>query len=488
MKTTRNFLKAFLLLNLFFLSNLCLAQANEGFTYQAVIRNSGGTLVTNAAVGVRISLLQNSASGSVLFSERHTATTNANGLVTFVISNGTLLSGSFSAIDWANSIVFLKTDTDPTGGTNYTITNTSQLKSVPFANFANEAGNTWKPSGNVVGSTEFIGSTNNADVNFKRNNTKAGLIGVTNTAFGTATLPNNTSVSNSAFGAFSLGQNSGGFGNVGFGYESLRVNNGNYNSAIGHSSLALATGDQNTALGWRALDLLTTGGGNIAIGRITNVPSPTANDQLSIGNVIYGSAMGNTANGKIGIGVPVPTEKLEVAGKTKTTNLQVTAGAGLNKVLTSDATGNATWQNPNVNTGLHRSKNAVFGLQSISNNLYTKVTFPAPQTDDASAYNAITNEWIIPSTGFYHIYATTSFFDAMPSDTEINIAIYVNGFAEILQTQRANGGTSENMSITANIKLNAGQAISIYVRQTSGTSKNLSNLQLSNFLSGYKIY
>jgi hypothetical protein len=61
--------------------------------------------------------------------------------------------------------------------------------------------------------------------------------------------------------------------------------------------------------------------------------------------------MGTTATGTIGIGVPVPTERLEVAGKTKTTNLQVTNGAGVNKVLTSDATGNANWTTSNTLPG-----------------------------------------------------------------------------------------------------------------------------------------
>lgn len=483
MKTIQNSIKAFLLLNLFLLSNNCLAQANEGFTYQAVIRNSGGVLVTNALVGVRISLLQNSAAGPILFSERHTATTNVNGLVTFVITDGTLLSGSFSAINWGTSVVFLKTETDPTGGTNYTITTTSQLKSVPFANYANEAGNSWKPSGNVVGSTEFIGSVNNSDVVFKRNNTKAGFIGITNTAFGIGSLPNNTSVSNSAFGAYSLSQNSAGFGNVGVGYEALKVNNGNYNTAIGNGSLPLATGDQNTALGWKSLELLTTGGGNIAIGRITNVPSPTANDQLSIGNVIYGSAMGNTANGKIGIGVPVPTEKLEVAGKTKTTNLQVTAGAGINKVLTSDASGNATWQNSNANTGIHVESTVT---QSIPGTVRTKINFSNEITDDANAFDLATDEWTIPSNGFYHIHAAARFYNDI-GNTYVELLIYINGVPNKIKASR--NYVYSNPDISADIKLNANDKVTIYILHNSGsTSQNLTSDPGMIYFSGYKIY
>jgi len=484
MKTIRqNIRKAFLIVNLFFISTVCIAQANEGFTYQAVIRNSSGALVTNASVGIRISLLESSTTGTVLFSERHTITTNANGLVTFVITDGILISGSFSAINWGNVAVFLKTDTDPTGGTNYTITTTSQLKSVPFANYANEAGNTWKPSGNFVGSSDFIGSTNNADVVFRRNNAKAGLLGITNTAFGNSSLPNNTSVSNSAFGSFSLGQNTAGFGNVGIGYEALRVNNGNYNTSIGHSSLTLATGDQNTALGWRALDLLTAGGGNIAIGRITNVPSPTANNQLSIGNVIYGTAMGDTANGKIGIGVPVPTEKLEVDGKTKTTNLQVTAGAGLNRVLTSDASGNATWQNSNANTAMY-AKQIGFN-QVIPSGTFVKIFFLNEIWDDASVFNSGTSEWTIPSNGFYHIKASV-LFAILSASTLVELAIQVNNAPVFIRRQKISA--NENIDISLDFKLVANDIVTIRILQGSDMAALLSGNQQYNYFSGYKIY
>ena len=49
--------------------------------------------------------------------------------------------GSFAGIDWANGPFFLKTETDPVGGTNYTVTSTQQLMSVPYALYAEEAGN-----------------------------------------------------------------------------------------------------------------------------------------------------------------------------------------------------------------------------------------------------------------------------------------------------------------------------------------------------------
>ena len=133
------------ILTTFIITVLCaltlFAQAPEKFSYQAVVRNASNALVTNAPVGVRVSILQGSASGNAVYVETHTASTNANGLLTMEIGGGTVQQGSFAGIDWANGPFFLKTETDPAGGTNYTVTSTQQLMSVPYALYAEEAGN-----------------------------------------------------------------------------------------------------------------------------------------------------------------------------------------------------------------------------------------------------------------------------------------------------------------------------------------------------------
>lgn len=117
------------------------AQAPEKMSYQAVIRNSTDQLVTNQGIGMQISILQTTATGTAVYVETHNTTTNANGLVTVEIGNGNVQSGDFSTIDWANDIYFIKTETDPTtaGGTAYTITGTSQLLSVSYALHAKTA-------------------------------------------------------------------------------------------------------------------------------------------------------------------------------------------------------------------------------------------------------------------------------------------------------------------------------------------------------------
>ena len=111
------------------------AQAPQKMSYQAVIRNNSGALVTNQAVGMKISILQGSATGTVVYSETYSPNpqTNANGLVTVEIGGGTPSAGIFSGINWGAGTYYLKTETDPSGGTSYTITGTSQLLSVPYA-------------------------------------------------------------------------------------------------------------------------------------------------------------------------------------------------------------------------------------------------------------------------------------------------------------------------------------------------------------------
>ena len=120
---------------------LAMAQTPENFSFQAVVRNANNSLVANAQVGVRVNILQGSPTGNAVYSESHVTSSNANGLVTVNIGGGSVLHGSFTGIDWSDGPYFLKTDIDPNGGNDYTITSTQQLLSVPYALYAKEAAN-----------------------------------------------------------------------------------------------------------------------------------------------------------------------------------------------------------------------------------------------------------------------------------------------------------------------------------------------------------
>jgi uncharacterized protein (TIGR02145 family) len=132
-------MKKYLVLSSAFLLTICvIAQPPEKMSYQAIIRDAGNNLVKDQAIGMQISILQGTVDGASVYTETQTPTTNSNGLVSIEIGTGTT-SDDFSAIDWTNGPYFIKTETDPAGGTNYTITGTSQLLSVPYALHAKSA-------------------------------------------------------------------------------------------------------------------------------------------------------------------------------------------------------------------------------------------------------------------------------------------------------------------------------------------------------------
>ncbi|MBM3917768.1 MAG: DUF1566 domain-containing protein [Sphingomonadales bacterium] len=133
-------------------------------SYQAVIRDNSNVLVVNSAVGMQISILQGSVNGAVVYVETQTPTSNTNGLVSIEIGAGTVVSGTFAAIDWVNGPFFIQTETDPTGGANYSIIGTSQLLSVPYALYAKTSGSSIPgpqgpagPAGSGGGFTHYIG-------------------------------------------------------------------------------------------------------------------------------------------------------------------------------------------------------------------------------------------------------------------------------------------------------------------------------------------
>lgn len=172
MKKIPLFMKTFMVLWTLTLANVIMAQSPNLLSYQAVVRNATNGLIANQAVGVRITVLQNSASGTEVYKETFGSTTNANGLLSLNIGGGTVVSGNFSTINWGSGPYFVKTEIDPAGGTSYSLTSTSQLLSVPYAlsaktaqTVAGIAGTTNKvakftPSGTQLGDSQlFDGAT-----------------------------------------------------------------------------------------------------------------------------------------------------------------------------------------------------------------------------------------------------------------------------------------------------------------------------------------
>ena len=218
--------------------------------------------------------------------------------------------------------------------------------------------NNWKTTGNAGTNiaSNFIGTTDNVDVVFKRNNVRAGLLSLSNTSFGTNSLISNSfGNANTANGANALSSNTSGTSNTANGVNSLASNlTGNVNLANGANALmSNTTGSSNIAIGFTALFSNLTGNENIAIGsssdvtfsNLTNATAIGAKAEVSSSNaMVLGSIAGvngATSSVNVGIGTTIPLDKLHVVG-----NIRIVDGnQAVGKVLTSDANGTATWQN-----------------------------------------------------------------------------------------------------------------------------------------------
>lgn len=150
------------------------AQAPQGFNYQATVRNSAGTLITNQNVMFKFNIMLNSQTSLPIYSETHQAPTDDLGQVNLTVGMGTPTIGSFTSINWANGTYYLGIELNT--GSGYVVMGTTQLLSVPFALYANSAGSITSNSNSFnhhVG--EFYGGGIIASV-WKVNGIEHGLI------------------------------------------------------------------------------------------------------------------------------------------------------------------------------------------------------------------------------------------------------------------------------------------------------------------------
>ena len=132
-------MKKTLLALLFFITTALMAQPPQSFMYQSILRNRNGNTLGYQRITAKVSILKSSTTGTAVFEETHSSTSDAFGVITLPIGEGTAVSGNFANIDWFADDYFLKTEIDPIGsGNNYSLITTTQLLSVPFALASNK--------------------------------------------------------------------------------------------------------------------------------------------------------------------------------------------------------------------------------------------------------------------------------------------------------------------------------------------------------------
>jgi hypothetical protein len=343
-------MKTILMLSIAFL--LCLnvsSQIPQSFRYQAVARDNSGNILANQPVSFRISILSGGVSGTITYRETHTGlSTNAFGLIELEIGKGMPVNGTFSAINWGNNSYFVQVEMDPAGGSAYQTLSTSQLLSMPYALHAKTVEQIPDNSVNTAKITD--GAVTGAKIS------QAGATGGQVLKWdGSTWLPANDNSSLWQNLDSRIYYNSG---NVGIGTNNpqiqLHLNSASVasgllltNNASGNTlddGLILVSQYQADEPGNRYALILNQENSPMYIGTNNNFP----------GDITL------LPGGNTGIGTTNPTARLHVNGQ-----VRIGGGSpGSGKVLTSDATGLASWQTPITSN-----------WQKIDNNLFYNTGF-----------------------------------------------------------------------------------------------------------------
>jgi hypothetical protein len=133
----KNFLPFFILGFLFI--ETASAQAPQFIAWQGVIRDTAWNPLPNQHVSFRFTVHSGSSTGTTVYSETQSDTTDKLGLVNLQIGAGTVVTGAFNTINWSGGSQFLQVELDPSGGSSYTTMGSPQMMSVPFALYAASA-------------------------------------------------------------------------------------------------------------------------------------------------------------------------------------------------------------------------------------------------------------------------------------------------------------------------------------------------------------
>lgn len=309
------------------------AQAPASVNYQAAARNSNGQVIANQVIGLQISILDGGTSGTEMYRERHFVSTNNLGLFTIQIGSGTVQSGNMSTINWSQNSKFLKVEMDPTGGSNFITMSNAQIVSVPYALYANTAGSLNAGSKITPAQISSAGASVNEVLQWNGTSWVPGtIITKQNT---NSTLTGDGTVSD----PLGLAKQNAKPGDV------LKWN-GNSWVPSAEDQVISRNGDT----------IFLSSGGFVVLPDLSQKYWGTAGNtgsspdflgtldsrKLTMGTKGNGHMVLDT-QGRLGLNTTAPSEILDVAGKTKTEQIQITQGAAAGNFLSSDANGNGTW-------------------------------------------------------------------------------------------------------------------------------------------------
>ncbi len=116
------------------------SQAPESIRYQSVIRDHNHAVIPDQQIGLHVIIARDVEASIVVYAESHTTTTGPSGIADIEIGTGSAESGLFTDIDWSSGPYYVRTEIDPAGGTDYSLSGTGQLLSTPYAFYAKTAG------------------------------------------------------------------------------------------------------------------------------------------------------------------------------------------------------------------------------------------------------------------------------------------------------------------------------------------------------------
>ena len=471
---------------LFLLTLGSYAQVPQKMSYQSVVHNAANQILANQNIGVKISIVEGSITGTIVYAETHTTTTNANGLFTLEAGGGTSTTGTFAAINWGNGSHYIKSEIDITGGTNYALSGTMELLSVPYALYAAKSGN----ASLINTTTEPIGSNcsnGGTKIETGLDANSNGVLDIseingTQTKYicnGASSILSNGSVAgNTPYwnGSQWITDNSNLFNegsNIGIGtsspVEKLDVNgNIRTNQVNSNGDLLLTAKPKSPQRAYPGKINLTQGsyylpGGDVIMNAggpdeyygglgaslilkgwdYPTYPGEGSNLLLRAGGawgaerfIKFQNDTGSTnlmvvsSYGKVGIGTSTPSTNLDLVSTNGSgTALKITDGTqGTNKVLTSDANGNASWQTPSKTiSGICSFGSIVngsgFTVTNTSNGFYS-IAFTTPFT---TIPNVVASPYIVSNS---HI--DTNEFVSVGSVTVNGFMIYTkNSFGRV---------------------------------------------------------